>query len=324
MKRKLIKQGAGSTGSFTVTLPADWVRKHGLKAGDEIDVEEVGNSLLVGTTKGFELPKVAHIDLRNLKITHIWRKTAEAYRSGAETIHITYENKTLAHKKTGRVVSIRDEIERVASMECIGMEIEKMTPTTAILRQFGETREDEFDSAFRKVLFKLEDQAENAVEALKSMNPEHLRGIWLGDRIINRFCNFCMRILNKKGTLDPLKTTHLYAALTQLEELGDMLYLLAMDVVKYRVKKVKPEVIAALIDLKLAIKHFREYFYDHNDDHATVILDLRDKIYTEEGHLKRYDAGNMMLLKRLEFAYDMLVSLFDCAISVTPTLAGRV
>jgi len=323
MKRRLIKQGAGSTGSFTLTLPADWVRKHGLVAGDEIDVEERGNALLVGTTKGFSVPKEVHIDLRGLKITYIWRKTAAAYRSGAETIHITYEDKMLLHKKTGRMVSVRDEIERVASMECLGMEIEKMTPTTATLRQFGETLENEFDAAFKKIFFKLEDQAESAIQALKSMKPEQLRSIWLGDRAINRFSNFCMRILNKRGSIDPLKMTHLYAALVQLEELGDMLYLLALDVAKYRVKKVRPEIIAGLTDLKNAIKQFREYFYDHKDEHATAILDLRDKIYTEEENFKRYDAGNMMLLKRLEFSYDLLVSMFDCAINVTPTL-GRV
>lgn len=324
MKRKLIRQGAGSQGSFTLTLPADWVRKHGLTAGDEIDVEEHGNALLVGTTKGFDVPKETRIDLRGLPITHIWRKTAEAYRSGAETIILTYENKTLQHKKTGRTVNVRDEIERVASTECLGMEIEKITPTTVTLRQFGETLEQEFDAAFRKILFKLQDQAENAASALTSMKPDDLRNLWVSDRTVNRFCNFCMRILNKKGTLDPLKMTHLYAALVQLEELGDLFYLLGMDVAQYGVKKVSPDVIASVHDLKEAVKQFTAYFYDHKDEHATAIMTLRDNIYTKEKNFKRYDAGNMMLLKRVEFAYDLLVNLIDCAINVTPTLAGRV
>jgi phosphate uptake regulator len=323
MKRKLIRQGAGSNGSFTLTLPAGWVRKHGLNAGDEIDVEEHGNALLVGTAKGFEMPKEARIDLRNLPITHIWRKTAEAYRSGAETIILTYENKTLHHRKTGRTVSVREEIERVATTECLGMEIEKITPTTVTLRQFGETLEGEFDAAFRKILFKLQDQAENAVSALTSMKPDDLRNLWIGDRTVNRFCNFCMRILNKKGSLDPLKMTHLYAALVQLEELGDLLYLLGMDVAKYGVKKVSPDVIASVSDLKAAIKHFSNYFYDHKDEHATAIMTLRDNIYAKEKNFKRYDTGNIMLLKRTEFAYDLLINLIDCAISVMPTL-GRV
>lgn len=324
MKRRLIKQGAGSTGSFTLTLPAGWVRKHGLKAGDEIDIEERGNALLVGTTKGFEHPQEVRIDVRGLEITMAWRKIAEAYRSGAETIHIAYEDKQVVHKKTGRLMSVRDEIERVASTECIGMEIEKITPTAVTLRQFGETRENEFDAAFRRVLFKLEDQAESAAHALETMNPDLLRSLWLGDRTVNRFSNFCMRILNKHGSIDPLKMTHLYAALVQLEEFGDMFFLLGTDIKRYKMKKVHPDIIAFTKGLKSAIHAYADYFYTHDERKPTELLRLRDGIYSAQENLKKYDAGNIMLLKRIEFAYDLLVNLIDCAISVTPTLAGRV
>ena len=51
MKRKIIKQGHNT---LTVTLPSDWVKKLNLKSGDEIDVLENENSLILN---GFEKNK---------------------------------------------------------------------------------------------------------------------------------------------------------------------------------------------------------------------------------------------------------------------------
>jgi len=44
MKRKIIKQGHNT---LTMTLPSEWVKKLNLKAGDEIDLNEKGGSLMV-------------------------------------------------------------------------------------------------------------------------------------------------------------------------------------------------------------------------------------------------------------------------------------
>ena len=44
MKRKIIKQGLGGN---TIFLPIGWVRRNNLKAGDEIDIQEKENDLLI-------------------------------------------------------------------------------------------------------------------------------------------------------------------------------------------------------------------------------------------------------------------------------------
>ncbi len=43
MKRKIIKQG---NDTLTITLPRMWCDKFGVKAGDEVNVEENDNSLI--------------------------------------------------------------------------------------------------------------------------------------------------------------------------------------------------------------------------------------------------------------------------------------
>ena len=40
MKRKLVQQGAAT---MMVSLPSKWIKKFGLKKGDEIDLEEKGS-----------------------------------------------------------------------------------------------------------------------------------------------------------------------------------------------------------------------------------------------------------------------------------------
>ena len=67
MKRKII-QIADST--QLVSLPRKWSLKYNIKKGDEVEVEEQGNKLLVSTEKGVELKSI-EIDVTELDRTTI-------------------------------------------------------------------------------------------------------------------------------------------------------------------------------------------------------------------------------------------------------------
>ena len=49
MKRKLVSQGRAT---LTISLPSKWLKTFGLKAGDDIDIEEKGADLIVKTERG--------------------------------------------------------------------------------------------------------------------------------------------------------------------------------------------------------------------------------------------------------------------------------
>lgn len=314
MKRKIIRQGSKDHGSFTVTLPSEWTKKYGLKAGDEVDVDETGNMVCLYAKKGPIVPKTVHIDARKFTVTQLHRHIAEAYRSGAETIEVEYTNATLYHPRTQRKVNIKEEIENMVPDELMGMEIEKSTPNLFIIKQFSEALETEFETALHKIFYKLQDQADKAIAALGSMENEQLRSVWSYDRGVNKFCNFCMRILNKKGYRSIKTGNELYAALAQLENVGDMIYMIPMMLAKINAKKVSPEIPLLLHDVKKAIGLAFQYFTTHNEDHYYEIIGLRDKFYEAEKKSYKRDGLYAALLSRIGFTYELIINLKDVVI----------
>ena len=48
MKRRIVKQGAAT---MTISLPAPWIKKFGLKEGDELNIEEKGKLIEITTER---------------------------------------------------------------------------------------------------------------------------------------------------------------------------------------------------------------------------------------------------------------------------------
>jgi len=317
MKRKLIRQGDPEHGSYTVTLPASWVKKYGLKAGEEIDVEEIGNSLSMTAKKDVNVPKSVTIDARGFTtVTQLRRNIAEAYRSGAETIEVLYKDVKLYHTRTQRHTRFKDEIEHIVANELLGMEIEKSIPGLIIMKQFSEAIEEEFDTAFRKIYYKLQDQVDQAIHALQTMKPEHLRAVWAGDRGINKFCNFCMRILNKKGHVDVRSQNEFYAALVQLEFVGDMIYMIPMTLAGIKAKKANPKLLELLEDIKEAIALHSQYFYDRDEERFIKILKLREKYFEAEKQSFKEDGVYAASVTRIGLCFELLVNLRDTIVGI--------
>lgn len=316
MKRKLIRQGDKSHGSYTITLPSKWVKNFGLKAGDELDVDESGSSLVIGANRGPALPKIVRIDARGFKITQLRRNIAEAYRSGAETIEVRYTNDTLYHSRTMRQTTTRKEIEDLVSAELFGMEIERATPDLFVIKQFSEALEGEFDTAIRKVFLKLQEQVDFTISALTSLKEEELRDIWVYDRSINKFCNFCMRILNKKGYHNIRTQNEMYTGLVQLELIGDAIYMIAMIAAKMKPKSIHPEVFVLLRDVKKAINLSMKFFAERKEEYFLDIMKLREKFYITETNSFRSDGLFAAMVAKLGFCYELLINLRDVIVGI--------
>ncbi|MCG2718692.1 MAG: AbrB/MazE/SpoVT family DNA-binding domain-containing protein, partial [Nanoarchaeota archaeon] len=95
MKRKLI-QMAGKT--MVVSLPSPWIKKYGLKKGEEIDLEEKGKNILIKIdSKKENMGKEILIDIPTEDLffersLHVW------YRRGYNQITVIFEDKDVLRK----------------------------------------------------------------------------------------------------------------------------------------------------------------------------------------------------------------------------------
>jgi phosphate uptake regulator len=94
MKRKLIKQGKGA---LTLSLPKDWIDFNELKYGQEINIYEEDNKLIIQATEtkriketSINLDYQTHEDYRNI--------IATLYRGGYDVINVNFSDKRVIPK----------------------------------------------------------------------------------------------------------------------------------------------------------------------------------------------------------------------------------
>jgi len=204
MKRSIVKQGAAT---LMVSLPSKWARRFRLEKGNEIDIVEKGRELIIRPGFVSEIRKTK-INISELK--HLWRRVVSAlYKAGYDEIEIDF-NKP-------------DEITKVYSVlqEFIGFEIISQAEKSCLIKEIVESKETNFNAIFSRTFGMLLSIAEDCSNALKKRNTELLGTIPERDIIINKYANFCRRIINK-GLVDQKDAPMLYYLIEELETMGDV------------------------------------------------------------------------------------------------------
>jgi len=228
MKRSIVKQGAAT---LMISLPSKWARKFQLKKGDEIDLSEKGKELVVTAQSLFEL-KMARISLQEVKT--FWKRAITAlYKAGYDEIEIIFEK--------------QEEISKIYSIlnEFVGFEIVSQKEKSCIIKEIVEAKETNFRTIISRTFSMLLSMADDCSNALKQKNTELLGTIPERDLIINKYCNFCRRIINK-GLVDLDEAPMLYYVIEALETFGDIYKSFAKHL--YDTKKIPDEKVIGMLD----------------------------------------------------------------------------
>ena len=204
MKRKVVLHGPST---LTISLPASWVKKFDVKKGEELNVEEQGKELIIGTDSiNFEKKQ---IDVGNLRRVGKSCITA-SYRQGYDEIDFLFEDS-----------SYIETIYDIISRDITGFEVIRQQNNRCIIKDLTGHSKDEFDVALRRIWLLSLDLANESLNIIKKRSVGNLKNIELIDSSINKFSNYCLRILIKKGRYDSKKTPPYYYFVKSLEELAD-------------------------------------------------------------------------------------------------------
>lgn len=269
MKRKLI-QLAGKT--LVVSLPSNWVKKYGLKKGEEIDLSEEDGRIILITKKNIQQNSIK-IDIGNLNFSLIWRYIFAAYIKGADEIEINYKNKQQ-----------KEWAQQVADT-LIGFALVKEQENFLLLKDVsGESTE--FDTILRRIFFMLSALSQEGLEAIKKRDNPTLIELKKKDFKINYLVNFCLRYLNKKGYSDYKKAHMLYSTIRNLEFLGDEYSELFEKIAKDKLK-IGKEFIKILEETNKMFEDYHKVFYKFETEKALGIVSYRDVLQTE---LEKYSS----------------------------------
>lgn len=292
MKRRIIKQGHNT---LTVTLPSKWVQLFNLKPGDEIEINERENGLFLSTEKHDEELKT-EVDITGFSIPAIWKYIMSVYREGYDEVKITFDPlKKYDHPLkffTSELTDIRYgnhadhtpyEVLRVISSRFIGFEIIEHHKNYCIMKNMAVLTSKEFDPSLRRVFLLLQQMAEETLEALKKNDPKivsHVRDV---DINVDKFIDYCIRVLNKTGFKDVKKGHLLFSALFLLELLGDEFKNLSGHILK-DMKKSPPKDIIELAEKSLKqVNDFYTLYYTFTRERLIAISDdnLVIRLYKE-------------------------------------------
>lgn len=203
MKRRVIKQG---NNTLTITLPRKWAEKQAVKAGDELEVAEEADSLVVNAPKSRQLAKIK-IDLRDLAPL-VRRTVIGLYRLGYDEVELFYEDPEL-------IKPIQDVLK-----ECIGFEIVQQGNKFSLVKDLSGSLNLDFGMMLRRLFLILKGLIEDSFSALKNKEINLLKTLTYRDFEINKFSLACLRHLNKNET-EVKKAIIYHTIVYQIELIGD-------------------------------------------------------------------------------------------------------
>ena len=277
IKRRVI-QIANST--QLISLPRKWSQKYNIQKGDELEIEEQGNKLLIGTDKGTSLEKT-EVDVTGLDRTSILYYIQSLYRSGYDEILIKFNEPYTVHLRTNEKKKIISVIHEVVG-RLAGFEIVQQKENFCVIKDISEISAKEFETALRRIFLLLVDANKDLLEGAKNDNMALIETIDEKHNSVMKFVSYCLRILNKKGYPEPRKLTFIYHIIANLDKVADVLkycarYLVDNKVVLRKESKLIISYAHSAVDLyydffyKFDIKKVRE-LYENRDKSIKLII----------------------------------------------------
>jgi phosphate uptake regulator len=277
MLRKIVKQG---NAALTLTLPSSWAKKFSLKAGDEVDVLEEKNFLKISTEKSGD--KSIEINLEKLNHALIWTYIIAAYRKGYDIIKLKFNKPQLK------------VIQNVVDALLGSAIIEQSSESCSIKDLSAFPNEKEFHNLQRRIFYLLEEISESSYNALLKKNKQELKEIEFHDYSINKFSNFCLRVINKKG-LEPA----LEYIIAELENLGDEYAKLSLDLSEAKSLSIGKNIMDIFQDINQLFIRFHKLYYSFNDEGVNEIVEEKNRINSKINSISPKTQAETILLFHL-------------------------
>ena len=302
MKRKVI-QIADST--QLISLPRKWAVQHGVKKGDELDIKEEGNKIIVSTEKGGEIGSI-DVDITDLDRDSLMFLVRCLYYRGYDEIRVKFDKPTTMHHKTGKKVtvisSIHEELKRLN-----GVEIIEQKENFCLIKDISEGSIKEFDDVLRRIFLLLNDAGKGLLDGVKNDNMVLLDTIDDTHDTITKFVAYNLRLLNKFGYPDDKKTNSYYHIMSCLDEIIDIIKYSSRYVQDKKIK-ISKDVTSILSLIHSALELYFNFFYKFDfkkiDDISRRRTEIIEKIKTIT---KKISANEILILTSMEQIMEIII-----------------
>lgn len=278
-RRKLIKQGQDS---YTVTLPREWIRKHGLEE-ESVHIETVGNSLKINprpttqkTSCQLEVQGFNERSLRNALYQH--------YRKGYDRITLSTDN-----DEQHRI--IKDLCERTM----LGFDTTSETDHEITVEAIAEPSNDQFSTILRRLFLLIKQEANRIQDSLKQHDIDMVEAQSVKDKV-DTYTNYCRRTLRARFAQDDHAKIMLYKIVSRLSLIHHAYYYLYSEAQNHEV--ISDRTHRLLGEATKLYDDFYTCLYEKDLELAHDIGVRKDTLIYDELHdaLSENHAGNGPLL----------------------------
>lgn len=229
MRRRVIQAGKAS---LSVSLPKKWVDEFSIKKGQELFVSQEGDTLAV-TVESPDIHKKSSLPLEDTDRTSLISFIRQEYRSGADRIVLSFDNRQVYVTREEKYVDVVEVIEQEVK-RLMGLEIVEETVGEIVLQCMVTEDKSKIDEFFRKSLALLPEAMQALIDA--TYEPQKLSRVLYAHDIQSRFISYATRLLNKFGSSGPLQRQEYRGLLESLELIMDIIESVAARLVRYSTK----------------------------------------------------------------------------------------
>jgi phosphate uptake regulator len=284
-----------------MSLPRKWCDRNKLEEGEEIDVIEKGEHLLLskGVSKG--IGKVS-VDISGLDRSTIIMLVLSLYQYGYDTIVINTKDSKAKYHLANKEVSIASTVSEAIS-RLIGAEIISSSKNSYTIEVVTEDAREKFDTVLRRIFRLLIEMFDAFIEGIRNKDKEQLESVAFFQQInIRKFANYALRLLNKFGHKEAENTTFYFAIVKYLNKTSEMIKNFAgFLVVEGSMNNLSDKFCDLMEEINKSVKLYYDSFYKYDIKQISQLHMNRDlfkrKLYRDYKKLSKDDLfvlGNMM------------------------------
>lgn len=207
--RKVIKFG---NSSYVVTLPFEWVKKHSLDKGQNVNIVENHESLILSLDKEKE-PRIANIELDDKPLKLLNREIISFYLKNYDYIRLNGKN---AIDKLEEVKAIKEKLSSIEIIE-ISQDLIVLEDLTSV-RELNVNKLINEIIEMEKIIFDelIKNKDENRHFFISSLDSNINKLSFLGYKAIN----YNFEVLDSK---EIKQCIHLWRIISSLEQTGDIM-----------------------------------------------------------------------------------------------------
>jgi len=312
MRRKMVKQGRNT---LTLSLPRKWCERNKLSEGEEIDVLEKGDHLLLSKELSRGRGDV-RIDVTRLDRSTIILLILSLYRYGYDKITVTSKQNTVKYYLHNRDVSISSVVQDAVT-RLIGAEITSTSKGSYKIEVITEDSREKFDIVLRRIFLLISEMFEGFLEGIKKKDQILMEEVALQHVNIKKFINYARRLLNKFGYKDAEKTTFYFATVTFLGKIDEMIKNFTGFVLDEKHVHFSKKLFSLLEEIKNSVKMFYESFYKYDVNQIGQMHKKRDlfkrRLYKD---YNKFSKDDLFVISTMMQIFDVLLDLSEFRMAI--------